>query len=539
MRRFLSLILTAALIFSLAACSDRGANKSISYALDSSPSTLDPQYADEAEAQIVISNTFEGLVRISAEGQIIPGIAQGWSISEDGLTYTFNLKPATEWYCPISLKSEFGNEFYEKYTSEIVTANDFVFAMRRAINPATGSAFAHRLFVIRNATDIYSGALPVEQLGVTAVDDNTLIIELAEPCADFLERLTEGVFMPCNEEFFNSMNGRYGLTQRHILCNGPFYVSSWDSESALTIRRNNYYAGKQQVIPSLVNFTFDPDENSVAKKISNGTVSAALLPPDCPAPENSVTVKETANSVFGFVFNCADSSLSNTNLRLALCSSIDRTLFTENDNAVPQNGFVPPSCVTGSLYYRNAVGEQTPFVPFDTAKAADHWKKALSELGVQKIGLTVLCPEWLDNSVRRQLQIWQKTLGIGLGITIENKTSEEIEKAVSSGNYQIALTGITTPYESASDFLASLKDGNPFRHKSEEYNAIVARILEIDGEQELLGGCFTAENYILQQGLCYPLYSRSSRFVCAEDVDGIAIFHSENNVSFIGARRYD
>ena len=539
MRRFLSLILAAAMILSLSACSERGADKSISYALDKSPSTLDPQYTGEAEAQIVINNTFEGLVRISAEGKIIPGIAESWSISDDGLTYTFNLKPGTEWYCPISLKSEFGEEFYEKYSSEKVTANDFVFAMRRAINPATGSAFAHRLFVISNATDIYSGALPVEQLGVTATDDNTLVIQLSEVCPDFLERLTESVFMPCNEEFFNSMNGRYGITQRHILCNGPFYVSSWDSESALTIRRNNYYPGEQKVIPSLVNFTFDPDETSVAKKISNGSVSAALLPPDCPSPENSVTVKETANDTFGFVFNCSDEFLKNADIRLALCSSIDRSLFEQTEGATLQSGFVPASCNSGSLNYREAVGEQTSSVAFDAAKAADHWKKGLAELEKAKVSLTVICPDWLDTSVRRQLQIWQKTLGVDLGITVENKTSAEIEKAVSSGNYQIALTGISTSFESASDFLSSFRDSNIFRFRSDEYNTLIARILESENEEQILGGCFTAETFILQQGLCYPLYSRSSRFVAAEDVDGIVIFQSENNVSFIGARRYD
>ena len=117
MRRFLSLILAAVMILSLSACSERGADKSISYALDKSPSTLDPQYTGEAEAQIVISNTFEGLVRISAEGEIIPGIAETWSVSDDGLTYSFNLKQGTECYCPISLKNEFGDEFYEKYST--------------------------------------------------------------------------------------------------------------------------------------------------------------------------------------------------------------------------------------------------------------------------------------------------------------------------------------------------------------------------------------------------------------------------------------
>ncbi len=539
MRRFLSLVLIAAMIFSLAACSERGADKSISYALKASPTTLDPQYTNEAEAQIVISNTFEGLVRYSSEGEIIPGIAESWTVSADGLTYTFSLKPATEWYCPVSLKNEFGEEFYKKFSSELVTAADFVFSMRRAIDPKTNSHFAHRLFVIQNAAEIFSGTLPVEQLGVTATDANTLIIQLAEPCPDFLERLTESVFMPCNEDFFNSMNGRYGLTQRHILCNGPFYVSSWDSESALTIRRNKFYSGSQKVIPSLVNFSFDPDPVSIAKKISNSSVSAALLPPDCQVPENSVTVKETANSVFGFVFNCSDPNLKNTNLRLALCSAIDRNLFEPGENAALQSGFVPESCGVGSLNYREAIGSQTPHITFNAAKAAEHWKNALTELEKDKITLTVICPEWLDSAVRRQLQIWQQALGIGIGITIENKTYSEIEKAVSSGNFQIALTGIETSFESAVDFLASFKSGNKFRFASEEYSAIIDRLLEVEGEQELLGGCFTAENYILQQAVCYPLYSRSSRFVTAEDVDGISIFNSENNVDFIGARRYD
>ncbi len=539
MRRFLSLILIAAMIFSLAACSERGADKSISYALKASPTTLDPQYTNEAEAQIVISNTFEGLVRYSSEGKIIPGIAENWSVSADGLTYTFSLKPATEWYCPVSLKSEFGEEFYKKFSSEVVTSDDFVFAMHRAIDPKTNSHFAHRLFVIQNAAEIFSGALPVEQLGVTAPDANTLIIQLAEPCSDFLERLTESVFMPCNEDFFNSMNGRYGLTQRHILCNGPFYVSSWDLESALTIRRNKFYSGSQKVIPSLVNFSFDSDPVSIAKKISNSSVSAALLPPDCQVPENSVTVKETANSIFGFVFNCADPYLKNANLRLALCSAIDRNLFEPSENAALQSGFVPESCGVGSLNYREAIGNQTPRIVFNSAKAAEHWKNAITELEKDKITLTVICPEWLDSAVRRQLQIWQQALGIGIGITIENKTYSEIEKAVSSGNFQIALTGIETSFESAVDFLASFKSGNKFRFTSEEYGAIIDRLLEVEGEQELLGGCYTAENYILQQAVCYPLYSRSSRFVTAEDVDGISIFNSENNVDFIGARRYD
>lgn len=539
MKRLFSVILTAVLIFSLASCSGRGEDKQIFYALSASPSTLDPQYAKESDAQLIINNTFEGLVRLSADGEVIPGLAETWEISSDGLQYTFHLKPGTEWYCPISLKNEFGEEFYKKFSAETVTSADFVFAMKRAVSPQTGSRYAHVLFPIENAYEIYSGALGVDSLGVYAPDENTLVIKLHEACPDLLERLTESVFMPCNEEFFNAMNGRYGLSNKHILCNGPFYVSSWDSESSLTIKRNKFYSGSQTVVPSSVSFSFDSDYDSVAKKIAAGNLSAALLPPDCATPENSVTVKEAANSVFGFFFNCSDKYLKNKNLRLALCSSVNRELFAETDNAKPMSGFIPESCSAGGKNYREAAGSQTPSIEYNTSSASALWQQALTELETDKITLTVLCPEWLDSAVRRQLQIWQQTMGIGIAVTVVNKTSDEILSAVEAGNYQIALTGVESPYESAVDFLASFEGGEIFRFPSEEYDMIIGRLLESEGDDELLGGCYTAETYILQQAVCFPLYSRSSRFVTAEDIEGITVAGSENTVSFIGAKRFD
>lgn len=539
MRRFLSVLIVIVLLFTCSSCSG-GDNKAISYSLSSSPSTLDPQYATDTGAHIIINNSFEGLMRLSADGKIIPGLAETFSVSPDGLTYTFSLKKNTEWYCPSVLKNEFGEEFYNRFSKEKVTAKDFVFAMQRAVSPDTGSPSAHRLFIIENAAEIYSGKADVSSLGVSAPQDYTLIIKLTEPCPDFPERLTESVFMPCNEDFFNTMNGRYGLTHKHILCNGPFYISFWTKDESLTIRKNKYYSGSQEVAPSTVNFDFRFDLNTISGRISSASVSAAMLPPDCPLPDNSTLIKENANSVFGFIFNCNDTYIQNTNLRLALCNSINRELFSaETNGAVPMSGFVPQNCSAGSNNYRTAVGIQTPHINHNSSAAQSHWRIALSELGKDMVELTVLCPEWMDNSVRRQLQIWQQTLGIGLGITIETKTPEEIQSAVKEGNFQIALTGIESEYDSAVDFLASLKNGNPMRFSSDDYNAIVDRLMTVEDENDLLGGCFTAENYILQQGFCYPLYCRSSRFVVHEEIEGVAVGKSESTVCFIGTKRYD
>ncbi len=540
MKRFLSVIIIVAILFSLTSCSGRGDNGTIYYSLSKSPSTLDPQYAGETEAQVIINNVFEGLVRRSANGDVISGIAQSWSASADGLTYTFSLNPDTEWYCPIAIKNEFGEEFYNKFSSEKITANDFVFAMKRAISPETDSPMAHRLFVIENAAEIHTGNADISTLGVSAPDASTLIIKLAEECPNFTDRLTESVFMPCNEEFFNATGGRYGLSHKYMLCNGPFYVSSWDFETTLTVRRNKYYAGGQEVIPSLVNFSFNYNENTIGNNISLGNISAAFLPPDTPIPENVITVKSNPNSVFGFFFNCSDSSLKNANLRLALCSSIDRSVFANAfEDSEPMDGFIPKNCSAGGLNYRDAVGVQTPKINYDSSAAVEFWKAATGELGTDKIQLTVLCPESLTPALKNQLQIWQKTIGIGLAVTIETKTPAEIRSDVAAGNYQIALTGTESAYSSAVDYLSSFKSGSVFRFNGDDYGSIIDRLMTVEGDDELLGGCYTAENYILQQAICYPLYSRSSRFVTAEDIEDITVFDSESSVCFISTRRFD
>lgn len=540
MKKVISLLLAVSMIFIFSSCSEKGSGEKISYPLANSPVTLDPQFAADTAAQTVITNTFEGLVRLDENGEIIPGIAESWSTSADGLTYTFKLREGTEWYCPIILKTEFGEEFYDRFSSEKVTANDFVFACRRAVTLREGSSHAHRLFVIENAPEIYAGTMTADKLGVTAPDAYTLVIKLNTKCPDLLRRLTECEFMPCNKDFFEAMGGRYGLSNKHILCNGPFYVSSWDPETSLIIKANKYYAGEKKALPLSVSFSFDNDIPSIAKKLSSAGYLAALLPPDCELPENTSVADEKKNSVFGFCFNCSDKYLNNLSLRLALCESIDRNLFAPaGDNCTPQFGFIPESCFAGSDNYRSAAQGQTVMLPFNVKTASESWQTALTELETDRITLNILCPEWLEAAVKQQLQLWQKTMGIGLGVTVETKTADEIRSAVNSGEYQIALCGVDSDYDSAVDFLVSFSNGGIFRFDTAEYSAITERLMQVKSDSELLGGCFTAESYILNQGIFFPLYSRASRFVISDDAGDIYMPGAEGTVTFINAKRFD
>ncbi|MBR5112178.1 MAG: peptide ABC transporter substrate-binding protein [Clostridia bacterium] len=541
MKKLICALLAAAMLFSLTSCLGRGTGKSITYAIDASPSTLDPQYASETGAEIIINNVFEGLVRLDSEGNVIPGIAEKWEISKDGLTYTFKLREGTEWYCPSSFKTQYGDDFYNKFVDEKVRAADFVYACRRTVDPAIQSPSAVRMMVISGASEIYSGKADMNTLGVAAPDDTTLIFHLTEPCDDFLSRLTESEFMPCNEEFFKAMKGRYGLTKNSLLCNGPFYLSYWNPEKdgQVTIKKNKYYAGTQAVQPVSVQISFDADGESIYKKLANGSLSASLLGPMSDVPEGVSIAKEIPDTVIGIAFNCDDPVLANANIRKALCSSVDLSLFKEDDTFNKANGFIPGSCYAGVQTYRDRIGEQTPSIKHSSKAAGKLWKAGLEELEISSVSLTVLCPDRFDEILREQLQRWQKALGISLAISVENKTDAEIESALNSGNYQMAVSVMTSEESNAVDYLSKFSDGGVFRYDDVNFLAVIKNLQTAATDDELINGCFTAEAMILREGVFFPLLSGSSKFVTSDETSGISILDSENTVCFINTRRFD
>ncbi len=538
MKRIICALVAAALVFCVSSCGkSSGQGKAISYPIQSSPATLDPQYADETGAKLIINNIFEGLVRLDGSGEIIPGLAKSWDVSDDGLTYTFYLQEGTEWYCPATLKKEYGEEFYDRFSNEKVTADDFVFACRRAVDPVTASPLAHRLGVIAGAADISAGKADVASLGVSAPDENTVVFNLAMESPDFLTRLTESEFMPCNEDFFNEMGGRYGLTVRHIICNGPFFVSYWDPEASMTIKSNRYYAGSRTVLPASVSLSFGDDTETIIKKLSAGSFSAAFIGPDTPLPDNVSTAKNVINTIYGFMFNCGDESLKNANIRKALCSSIDRSLFEKTgDNIYMQSGVVPESCVVGQYPYRGLVGDQTPVIAHDDKEALRQLEKGLKKLETDNVTLSVICPPEYDHAVRNQLQIWQKLFGLSVTVNVTDMTEQEISRAIRTGDYQIAIGSITARQNDAVSFLTNLNEDNPFNYNSKKYQSIIEHLVAVTSEDDIIGGCFTAEDYLLKQGVCFPLYSRAARFVISDGVTGIEMPGSEATVSFINAK---
>jgi len=224
MKRIICLLLTVFILLSIVGCDDTD-KAYIYFDLSEKPTTLDPQVASTDTELLIVRNIFEGLLRKDEDGKIQPGVAE--SYQKNGLSYTFKLRKDVKWH----------NE-------QPITADDFVFALKRALNPETKSPFASRLYCIKNAKEINNSKAGVDSLGVTALDKHTVKIDLAYEDKDFEETLTTPIAMPCNEKFFYESAGKYGMFKDNILSNGSYKLSKWGKDIfGIRLYKNTNYVG--------------------------------------------------------------------------------------------------------------------------------------------------------------------------------------------------------------------------------------------------------------------------------------------------------
>ncbi|MDR2687061.1 MAG: ABC transporter substrate-binding protein, partial [Oscillospiraceae bacterium] len=204
--RAASLLLAAVLcagLLALPGCGkDDGAGAAINYPIDAPPQRLDPAVARSPEELLVLGNCMEGLLRQDAQGRLGPGVAERWDTSPDGRVLTFHLRGDNHWR-PVDK-----NALIEMADTQ-VTAEDFAFGLRRALNPAVNAPGAAGLFPILNAEKLRAGECPESALGVRVIDSLTLEITLERPGGAILHALARGAAMPCNRAYFEACGGRY------------------------------------------------------------------------------------------------------------------------------------------------------------------------------------------------------------------------------------------------------------------------------------------------------------------------------------------
>jgi oligopeptide transport system substrate-binding protein len=199
------------------------------------PPTLDPGLAQDVSSMDVISQLFEGLVELDSSGGVVGRGAESWTISADGLTYTFKLRPSVAWS-----------------DGKPVTAQDYAWAWKRNVSPVTASPYSNTFFTIQNGQAIADGQLDPEQLGVQATDDRTLVVTLEQPASYFLSLATTATLFPLRQDVVEG-SGDQWTEAANIVVNGPYLLKQWQHDARITLERNERYWGPK---PSIARATF-------------------------------------------------------------------------------------------------------------------------------------------------------------------------------------------------------------------------------------------------------------------------------------------
>ena len=280
------------------------ATRTITLALSTEPPQLDSTRATDMVSGQILGHVMEGLVRYDEFNRIVPGVAERWEIGASEAV--FHLRDDSRWS-----------------DGTPVTAHDFVFAWRKAVEPETASEYAFILYAIENARAVNEGELPSTSLGATAVDDLTLAIRLQRPIGYFDKLVAFPTYYPIKQTFYEGRDGRYGADAEDLLYNGPFVIKRWVHGAQLRMSRNDEYWDRERVRLNTIDYGYvTSDVNATLNLYKDGRVAIAGL--DAETLQNALEQRwklERFNdgSVFFIEFNHRPSRLThNRNLRKAI-----------------------------------------------------------------------------------------------------------------------------------------------------------------------------------------------------------------------------
>ena len=281
------------------------------------PQTLDPHLAEGVPSANILRDLFQGLTTTSPDGRVVPGAAVHWDISRDGRTYTFFLRPEVRWS-----------------NGDALTAADFVYSFRRAVDPDTGASYGRMLSPIVNAEAIFAGEAEPETLGVRALNETTIQIDLADPTPYFLGLLTHPTTYPVHRDSVEA-HGSEHVRPGKLVSNGAFMLDDWRVRSRIELVRNPHYWNAERVILERVVYYPFEDESVEFKRFRAGDLHWTYQVPNNQFGwiEKNMPGALTVSPWFGtyfFAYNLTREPFAdNLPLRRALNLAVDREILTE------------------------------------------------------------------------------------------------------------------------------------------------------------------------------------------------------------------
>ncbi|MGD6833837.1 peptide ABC transporter substrate-binding protein [Sutcliffiella halmapala] len=471
--------------------------------------TMDTVKGTDAVAFNVMNNVFEGLYRLSENDEVVEGIAKEHKASEDGLVYTFTLREDAVWS-----------------NGDPVTAKDFVYGWQRAVDPTVGSEYGPYMMngKIKNAEKVSAGELPLEELGVKAVDDYTLEVTLEQPVAYFESLMTFPTFFPQHQGFVEEQGENYALEAENLVYNGPFVLSKWEHEVGWTMTKNDKYWDKDTVKLDEINV-------KVVKEVSTGvnlyTAKQIDISPGLTSEfvelykEDPNLIQYLEPTIFWFKMNqTKNEALANLNIRKALAMAFNKEDLAKvvlNNGSVPANFSVPVEFVQhpeSGDDFRDKFGD---FNKFDAEKAKEFWEKGLEELGTDAVTIEILGGDTeTAKNMQQYLQNQFETNLPGLTIKLKEVPFAQRLDLDSAMDYDMQLAGWGPDYLDAISFANLwITDGgnNKMGYSNPEYDKLLNDVMTTYANDPVkrFEAMQEAERILLEEDAAIaPIYQRGT-----------------------------
>jgi len=419
------------------------ADQTFTYRVLDEHSSVDPQIVEDVSGSEIVRDLFEGLLNQSADGALVPGVAESWESSDGNKTWTFHLRDNAKWS-----------------NGETVTAGDFVYSWRRLADPATGSPYSWfmDLMSIENASAIVAGEKEPSELGVTATDDRTLVVKLTAPLPYFAAMTTHASTFPSPQAVVEEFGAEW-TKPGNIVSNGAYVLTEHvPNERSVRERSAMYWNDAETVINKTVALVINDEDQALTRYMAGELDRTEVPTGEFPRlsgeyPDQAVSFPRLCN--YYYTFNLSESgpeAFKDVRVRQALSYAIDRSVITDQvlqGGQFPAFTFTPGSTANFSI----------PDVAFGQISQAERDAKAKELLAAAGYGAdNPLSFDMLYNTSEGHKEIatvmsqmWKQKLGVTA--TLANMEWKTFLDVRGKQDFALARGAWCGDYNEASTFL--------------------------------------------------------------------------------------
>lgn len=508
------LLLLSLVIILIVSCGGSKNGNTLTLNLAIEPSSIDPQLTTDLAGGTVDDLIMEGLARKDNTGKSIPGLAERWEVSENGLKWTFYLREA---------KWSNGDE---------ITANDFKVGWLRALNPETAAENAYLMYMIKGAEEYNSGKGKAENVGINVVDEKTLEVELAVPTAYFDDLITFKAYMPVNEKFWIEKGDKYFVeSPDNTLSSGPYILKEWKHSSELVFEKNPTYWNAENIKIDSIVLKLMEDTTASFNAFKNGEVDVTKITYQ-QAKEyegKPELVKAPDGGVWYMLLNTNLKPLNNTKVRKALQMALNREELITNvlENSEKLNTTFTPRGI-GINGLKGDFSEEviTKIADYDVEMARKLLEDGLKEEGISEMpeleiifadsGSTKIIAEYIQEN-------FSKNLGINFKLSIV--TGKERIKRSKQRDYEIAIANWTGDFKDPITYLdifdSTNKGANRGDFKNERYDEL-SKLVKSTGDSFVrVPAMIEMEKILAEEVPVVVLFQRQKNYLVNPKVKGL------------------